>query len=418
VNPASSTPSPAGALAAATAATASATASAVAAPAARLESIDVLRGLVIALMALDHTRDFFHYGVFQNWDPLDLSRTTPALFLTRWITHFCAPIFIFLAGTGASLSTTRGRSKGSLSWFLLTRGLWLIFLEVTFIRCLGWKYSFALNSVALIVIWAIGVSMIVLAGLVHLPRPVIAAFGLILIFGHNALDDISPSAWGSWANVWRILHAGGSFPAGAGVTIIAGYPLIPWIGVMAVGYAFGGVRELEPNHRRNLMFALGLGAIALFILFRGFNLYGNTPGWKEQGTPLNTLFAILDCRKYPPSLSYLLMTLGPALIVLAWLDRGTPVWLRPALVFGRVPLFFYLLHLPLIHGLSVLVHRLRFTDVGWLFDMPGARPPPGAGFSLAGTYLAWIIVLLILYPVCRWFADLKRRRRDPWLSYL
>lgn len=374
--------------------------------------------MVIILMALDHTRDFFHHGAFEGWDPLDLSRTNVALFFTRWITHFCAPVFVFLAGTGAYLSGTRGKSKGELSWYLLTRGVWLVLLEITWVRCLGWTFSFDFGSIWLLVIWALGISMIVLAGLIHLPGWLIAAFGLLLIAGHNSLDGISPKSWGAFGPLWQLLHAGGGFELRPGLTIGAGYPLIPWIGVMAVGYAFGQIVVMEQNTRRRLLLGLGLGACLLFLLLRGTNLYGDKAPWTPKDNALLTFFAMLKCEKYPPSLSYLLMTLGPALLVLLALDRGIPRWLKPALVFGRVPLFFYLLHLPLIHGLSVAVHWVRFHDVRWLMGVADAKPPPNAGYGLVGTYLVWLVVILILYPVCRWFAELKRRRRDAWLSYL
>ena len=387
-------------------------------PSTRLESLDALRGIVIVLMALDHTRDFFHYGAFEGWDPLDLSRTSAALFFTRWITHFCAPVFVFLAGTGAYISFARGKSKRELSWFLFSRGCWLVFLEITWVKCFGWSFAFDFSAVWLLVIWALGVSMIVLAALVHLPVGIIATFGLVMIATHNALDGLTPKSWGDWEGLWRVLHAGGSFEVRPGITIGAGYPLIPWIGVMAAGYAFGQIVLLEPTQRRRLMLSLGLAACVLFLLLRGSNIYGDPKPWTTQDTALHTFFSALKCEKYPPSLSYLLMTLGPALLVLSWLDRGLPIWLRPVLIFGRVPLFFYLLHLPLIHGLSVAVHWFRFHDAGWLLGVPAAKPPANAGFGLIGTYLVWILILLLLFPVCRWFAELKRRRRDAWLSYL
>jgi uncharacterized membrane protein len=385
----------------------------------RLESVDLLRGLVIVLMALDHTRDFFHVGVFQGWDPLDLARTTPALFLTRWITHFCAPVFVFLAGTGASLSTTRGKSKRELSWFLLTRGLWLVLLEITWVRCLGWAFNFDFHAVWLLVIWAIGISMVVLSALVWLPRWAIAAFGLGMIFGHNALDPIQPDRWGAWAGLWRVLHAGGDFELWRGFRIGAGYPLVPWIGVMATGYSFGAVMTKPTEERRRWLISLGLCSVMLFFLFRFTNVYGDTRAWAPQKSPLFTLFSFLDCRKYPPSLCYLLMTLGPAVLFLRLFDGGMPQWLRPLLVFGRVPLFFYLLHLPIIHGFAVVVNLVRHGRADWLYgSTQGVKPPEDAGFGLVETYVAWILVLVILYPVCRWFAGLKRRRRDGWLSYL
>jgi len=386
--------------------------------AARLESIDLLRGLVMVLMALDHTRDFFHNGVFLGIDPLDLNRTTPAIFLTRWITHFCAPVFVFLAGTGAYLSTTRGKSKHELSWFLLTRGIWLVVLEVTWVKCFGWTFAFDYSWVALIVIWALGCSMIVLAGLVFLPTWAIAAFGLALIVGHNAFDGVKPEDLGGFGPLWQVLHAGGEFELFRGFRAIAGYPLVPWIGVMAAGYAMGKLMTQTTQRRRRLAI-LGASAVLLFLVLRLTQVYGEPKQWSEQSSPLWTLFSILDCRKYPPSLCYLLMTLGPALLFLALFDSGTPRGLRAAMVFGRVPMFFYLLHLPLIHCLSVLVHFIRFGHADWLYGRTsGVKPPPEAGFNLAITYLAWVAVILMLYPVCRWFAALKARSRAKWLSYL
>jgi uncharacterized membrane protein len=385
--------------------------------AARLESIDLLRGLVMVLMALDHTRDFFHNGVY-HFDPLDLSRTTPAIFLTRWITHFCAPVFVFLAGTSAWLSSTRGKSKRELSLFLLTRGAWLVVLEVTWIKCFGWTFAFDFSSVALIVIWALGCSMLVLAGLVHLPTWAVAAFGLVLIVGHNALDGVKPKDLGGFGPLWQLLHAGGDFELFRGFRVIAGYPLVPWIGVMAAGYAFG-LLMTQVAQRRRLLAILGVSATLLFVLLRLTRVYGEPNRWSAQSSPLWTLLSMLDCRKYPPSLCYLLMTLGPALLFLALFDRGAPRGLRPLLVFGRVPLFFYLLHLPLIHGLSVLANFMRFGHADWLYgNTAGVKPPPEAGFDLAITYLAWVVVILILYPVCRWFAAVKGRSRAKWLGYL
>jgi len=403
----------------------------------RLDSVDLLRGFVMVLMALDHTRDFFHNGVYQGFDPLDLSKTTIPLYFTRWITHLCAPVFIFLAGTGAFLSTTRGKSKRDLSWFLFTRGLWLVLLELTWIRWAGWAFAINLHEHWGIVIWAIGWSMVVLAALVHLPNWAITTFGLVIIVGHNALDPLRPSDFGSFAWLWRILHEGGSFEVASGVRLGAGYPLLPWIGVMAAGYGFGTILLREPAARQRWLFRVGLNMVVVFFLLRFSNLYGDAKLWKSQPTGVLTLLSMLDCTKYPPSLCYLLMTLGPAAILLAVLDRAVcspspPAAggegrgeegllirvLRPILVFGRVPLFYYLLHLPLIHGLAVAVNVIRFGHANWLYGTTPAKPPPDAGFDLPIVYLAWIIVVIVLYPACQWFADLKRRRRDVWLSYL
>ena len=384
--------------------------------AARLESIDLLRGLVMVLMALDHTRDFFHNGVY-HFEPLDLSRTTPAIFLTRWITHFCAPVFVFLAGTSAYLSRTRGKSKRQLSWFLFSRGVWLIVLEVTWVKCFGWTFAFDFSSVSLIVIWALGCSMIVLAGLIHLPTWAVAAFGLALIFGHNNFDGVKPEDLGGLGPLWRILHAGGEFEPVRGFHVIAGYPLVPWIGVMAVGYAMGQLMT-QASERRRVLVILGASAVLLFVFLRLTRVYGEPNQWSRQSNPLLTLLSILDCRKYPPSLCYLLMTLGPALLFLALFDSGVPRGLRPLLVFGRVPMFFYLLHLPVIHGLSVLANYVRFGHANWLYgNTAGVKPPPDAGFDLPIVYLAWAVVILLLYPLCRWFAALKASSRAKWLGY-
>jgi uncharacterized membrane protein len=380
----------------------------------RLDSVDALRGIVMILMALDHTRGFFSNATF---DPLNLAQTNPALFLTRWITHYCAPVFVFLAGTGAFLSTTRGKTKSELSWFLVTRGLWLVILELTVIKWTGWAFNFDLHSYGAAVIWAIGWSMVVLAGLVFLPVRFIALFGIVMIAVHNLFDYVRPADWGSFRWLWVILHQGREgiefLPR---YTLGIGYPLIPWIGVMAAGYAFGTILLRESNQRRKLIFGLGIALTLLFVLLRVSNVYGNPSPWSQQKTPLFTLFSILHCEKYPPSLLYLLMTLGPALIVLSILDRGVPRLFQPVLVFGRVPLFYYLLHLPLIHGLAVVFAYARHGHAHGLYGTPGPRPD-GYGYSLPLVYLIWIAVIVILYPVCRWFADLKRCRRDAWLSY-
>jgi uncharacterized membrane protein len=388
----------------------------------RLDSVDALRGLVMVIMALDHTRDFFSKDLV--FDPTDLGRTYPALFLTRWITHFCAPVFIFLAGTGAFLSTTRGKSRKELSWFLLTRGLWLVFLELTWVRCLGWQFNFDFHYSMGIVIWAIGWSMVALAGLIFLPLRWVTTFGLLMIASHNLFDYIKPQSWGPLGWLWKILHSGGEIAPVDGCRFAAGYPLIPWIGVMAAGYGFGRLLLREPAERRKWLWVLGASLTASFVLLRVLNVYGDPGPWSWQRNGLFTLFSFLNCHKYPPSLLYLLMTLGPALLVLAALDGGTPRWLKPVLVFGRVPLFYYLLHLPLIHALAVLASYLHYGRADWWFANPPESPdapslrPSDYGYALPIVYLVWLGVVLALYPICRWFAELKRRRREPWLSYL
>lgn len=383
---------------------------------ARIDSVDLLRGIVMVVMALDHTRDFFHSGALQGIDPLDLTRTTPGIFFTRFITHYCAPIFMFLAGTGAYLSVLRGKTKPALSWFLVTRGCWLIFLELTLLVWFGWDFAIHPTSYICATLWALGWSMITLAGLIHLPAWSILTFGLTLILGHNALDGIQPASLGAFAPLWQVLHAGGGFTLGGKIQVLAYYPLVPWIGVMAVGYGFGALYKWDSAVRRQRLLWLGTGLMLGFVLLRFSNLYGNPAPWVPQQNPVFTLLSFLNCQKYPPSLCYLLLTLGPGLLLLAWFERGTPRLLNPFLVFGRVPMFYYLLHIPFIHGLAVLINWIRFGGRD-LTTFGTAIPPADAGGGLPVVYLVWLCVVLVLYPACHWFANLKRRRHDAWLSY-
>ncbi len=371
----------------------------------------------MVLMALDHARDFFHAGAFRGEDPLNPATTSLALFFTRWVTHFCAPVFVFLAGTGAFLSTTRGKTKRDLSMFLVTRGLWLVLLELTWVRWAGWTFAVNLHEHWGLVIWAIGWAMIALAALVHLPLRAITAFSVVMIVGHNALDGVKATDLGSWGWLWQVLHEGGSFDIAAGVKFGAGYPLVPWIGVMAAGYSFGSLLMKPPHDRRRHLLKLGAALTLLFMLVRGLNLYGDPKPWMVQDDLLHTVFSFLDCRKYPPSLCYLLMTLGPALLLLATLDSVKGRAWRPLLVIGRVPLFFYLLHLPLLHGVSALTHLVIVGRADWLYGSTPARPPAEAGFSLPWVYVAWIGSLALLYPACKGFEALKRCSRAKWLSY-
>lgn len=397
----------------------------------RIDSIDLLRGIVMVIMMLDHTRDFFHNAAFQ-FDPTDPTRTNLALYFTRWITHFCAPVFVFLAGTGAYLQFARGKSKADLSRFLVTRGLWLIFLEVTLVR-LAVTFSFDYRFLGFLqVIWVIGVSMIVLAALIHLPLTAIAAFGLLMIGLHNLFDDFRYQGWGPesavpsvTAKLWILLHqAFQGFPIGGSYTpvVFVIYPLIPWIGVMAVGYVFGALYQLDVLRRKRLLLIIGGVSTALFIIVRGINEYGDPSSWSQQKNLVYTALSFLNTSKYPPSLLFLLMTLGPAILALALFEakEGSGRIREFFVTFGRVPLFFYLLQWLTAHLLSVVFHYLAGKPVAWLFRSPLTfdAPPAEAGFSLAVVYVAWIIGVLLLYPLCKWFAGVKARRRDWWLSYL
>jgi uncharacterized membrane protein len=384
----------------------------------RIGSVDLLRGIIIVIMALDHVHDFF--GALDA-SPTNLATTTAPLFLTRWITHFCAPVFFLLTGTGARLALQR-LSKGELSRFLLTRGLWLLFLEVVVMR-FALQFNFDYQVTIITVLWALGWSMIVLAGLIHLPDWTVIVFGAVLVAGHNLLDGIPATTFGSLAPLWSVLHAPGVLVNAPPHLVFVAYPLVPWLGVTALGYVLGQVYGWGADRRRNFLLRLGIGLSVGFVLLRLLNVYGDPVAWSVQKSPLWTLLSFLNTNKYPPSLLFLLMTLGPALLLLRALDNGPPRWLHPALTIGKVPLFFYVLHFYLIHLLAVLASYVRFGSVSGMFRSPdlGHFPftaPPGWAASLPAIYLLWAFVVVILYPCCRWYAGVKRRRKDWWLSYL
>jgi uncharacterized membrane protein len=388
----------------------------------RIQSVDILRGLVMIVMALDHVRDFFHYGA-EHFDPTDLTQTTPILFFTRWITHFCAPTFMFLAGTGAYLQSRRGKSTSEVAHFLWTRGLWLVVLELTWVRWFGWRMNFGNDQVFLWVIWALGVSMIALAGLIFIPWRALLVGSLAVILLHNAFDGITPAQFGPLGWLWKVLHVPDSIAVSQNITILTSYPLIPWIFVMAAGYCFGRVMDLESEPRRRLLFQLGGALIAGFVVLRWSNLYGDMSGWSSQSSPLLTIASFLNCTKYPPSLLYLLMTVGPGIFILGLLERVKLKDANPLIVFGRVPLFYYMLHIPLIHGTAILLGWFRYGRVDFMLHNPPSLFGPTLGFpadygyNLAIVYVIWIGIVVALYPACRWFAGLKQRNRSVVLSY-
>jgi uncharacterized membrane protein len=390
----------------------------------RVDSVDLLRGVVMIIMLLDHTREFVHRDVL-NFEATDLSRTNVLVFFTRWITHFCAPVFVFLAGTGAFLQTTRGKSRAELSKFLVKRGLWLVLLEFSLIRVVVWfniDFHFALM---LQVIWVIGVSMVILAALIHLPLRVIAMVSIAMIALHNLLDVIRVNPMegpGFWASVWMALHQPGVIFFTPTVYGLVLYPLIPWIGVLAAGYAFGAFYQLEAERRRRILFKLGAAMLVGFVLLRSVNVYGDPSRWEMQKNTIFTVLSFLNVSKYPPSLLFLLLTLGAAIIALPCFERIEKGRLSQIVgAFGRVPLFFYFGQWIAVHCLAMLAGYLAGQPIAWLFIGPLDRPSPNPGnlgFSLWVVYLFWFLGLLVLYPACRWFAELKRRRRDWWLSYL
>jgi uncharacterized membrane protein len=400
---------------------------------ARIDSVDVLRGLVMVIMALDHARDFAHIAGLQ--DPSNLQTTTVPIFLTRLVTHLCAPTFVFLAGCGAYLQLLRGKSRGSLSKFLVTRGLWLIVLEFTLVR-LAVDFDFDPIFVGIAqVIWVIGVGMILLAAFVWLPTVAAAIVGVGMVAIHNAFDGVRASPWGGPGNplpsagdyLWTVLHQPGMLPVAADGTpfVFVLYPLIPWIGVLLAGYAFGAIFRYPPERRVVLIGTLGSGLLAIFVLLRFLNVYGNPEPWSPQRSAAFTVLSFLKVEKYPPSLLFLCLTLGVALVLLAWFEHralhGKHSFLeRTLVVFGRVPLFFYMLQWIGTHGGALLLMVLAGKNYTRLLYDPLLVPRdiPPSGFSLPVVYALWITVVVLLYFPCRWFADLRSRRRDWWLSYL
>ena len=386
----------------------------------RLEHLDWLRGAVIILMALDHTRDFFSHDVM-GFEPTDLTKTSVAIFLSRWVTHFCAPVFAFLAGTSAYLSLGRGKSRGELAKFLITRGLWLVFLDLVWMKFV-WTFNFNLTSWDAATLWALGWSMVALAGFIFLPVRVTAAIAVAMIAMHNLSDGVRPEAFGPFAWLWQVLHVQSPIALGGGYSLFVVYPLIPWLGIMAAGYAFGAIVKWERDARRRTIFCLGLGATLTFIFLRAANVYGDLHPWSHQRSAVFTALSFVNCQKYPPSLLFLLMTLGPALMLMAALDRGKLGRLaQPIITFGRVPMFFYLVHFPLIHLLAIIYSLAKYQTAPWLFTAPLAWDakayPADFGFGITGVWCVWLLVVLLMYPLCVWFAQLKQRRRDAWLSY-
>jgi len=399
----------------------------------RIISVDLLRGLIMIIMLLDHTREYVHANAFL-FSPTDLTKTNVVLFFTRWITHFCAPTFVFLAGVSIFLQKLRGKGTNELARFLLTRGLWLIVLEFTVVRlAIFFDFDYSFFGIAE-VIWIFGVSMIVMAALVCLPVGIVGGFGLLLIFLHNALDGIriSPAmAMGGsapldgWQTFWLFLHQPGMVSPFGGLTkMFVAYPLIPWVGVMAAGYALGSVYSWESRWRRKWLFILGASASLLFVIVRSINVYGDPAPWATQPNAAFTLLSFLNVTKYPVSLLFLLMTLGPALILLTIADtsKGESVISRILITYGRVPLFYFILQMFVAHLAGVILGLINGFDVGFMFtNFPFAdniKPPPGFGSSLVVVYAAWIAGVVVLYPICKWYGHIKSRSGHWLFSYL
>lgn len=392
----------------------------------RLHSIDFLRGLVMVIMLLDHVRDYVHADAFR-FNPTDLSKTNVLLFFTRWITHLCAPTFVFLAGTSIYLQFLRGKSRAELSKFLLTRGLWLVFLEFTVIRlAMVFNLDYRFLGYAE-VIWIFGVSMIVLSGLIFLPVCLVGIIGVLMIAFHNLLDGfrVPPEiafagqpAPDLWQKLWLLLHQQGVVPLFGDVKMFVAYPLIPWIGVMAAGYAFGVIYTWDADKRRSLLLKLGGLLVISFVLASAAITYFYT----KQTDAVFIFLDFLNANKYPPSLLFLLMTLGPAMLILAFADdlNADKLINRILIVFGRVPLFYFILQMFLAHAFGVVLNYLAGKPVDFLFaNFPeSANAPPESGFSLTVVYAAWIAGLVMLYPLCVWYGKIKLNRRGFPFSYL
>jgi uncharacterized membrane protein len=386
----------------------------------RINSIDFLRGLVMIIMALDHTRDFIHKEALLQ-DPLDFATTSPWLFFTRWITHFCAPVFVFLAGTSAFFQSLR-KTRAELCSFLVKRGLWLIVAEVTLIT-FAISFDVKFSALFLQVIWAIGISMVLLGLAVWLPFKAILAIGLVIVLGHNSLDYYEAGLKERPGLFYSLLHAQNFIPVSENMVLGILYPFLPWTGLMFLGYSFGKLyTRYEGTERRKVLAWLGVGIIALFVLLRALNNYGDPSHWSQQKNALFTFFSFINTTKYPPSLLYLCMTIGPAMLFLAFAENIKNGFSKAVTVFGRVPFFYYILHFYLIHAIAMVLSFTRghsFAEgAAGVQGVPFKFAYPGEGYSLSTAYLVWIGVVLALYPLCRWYSRYKQTHKQWWLSYV
>ena len=384
----------------------------------RITSVDLLRGIIMIIMALDHTRDFFHFDA-QTGNPLDLNTTTPILFFTRWITHFCAPVFVFLSGTSAFLQSAR-KSKKELSIFLITRGLWLILAEVTIVNLLL-TFDINFSFIALEVIWAIGISMVILGLMTWLPFEIILAVGLLIVLGHNALDFYEKDQTTPFSATYNLIHRQGFHPLWGRQLLIL-YPFLPWAGLMMLGYCLGKVlRNNDAAYRKRFLIIAGISTIALFIILRFINVYGDPSPWSPQPNGFYTFLSFINSSKYPPSLFFMCMTIGPALLLMAWWDNIQNGFTKIVSVYGRVPFFYFLAHLFVIHLFSAVTYFMR----GHSFA-EGVNPTafikfiqPGEGVQLRYVYLVWLAIVIALYPLCKWYDGYKTNHKEKkWLSYL
>ncbi len=391
----------------------------IAKPKSRIASIDLLRGIVMVVMALDHCRDMIHYGALIDQDPLDLKTTTPVLFVTRWITHFCAPIFVLLSGTSIFLYGSKGRSRKQISIFLLTRGLFLMLLEILLIQPL-WAFGF--NLIFLQVIWAIGLAMVCMSILQFLPFRLLCVIGLAIIAGHNLLDKILIQSPKFISILWALVHQEDHFQLGSNFYLDVHYPFLPWLGIMIMGYCLGKLYlpNIDPAYRKTTLRTIGWAAVFLFIILRWINIYGDPNPWAKQNNALLTLLDFINVWKYPPSLLYILMTIGPGLIFLSYAEKINNLAANVFVVFGKVPLFYYIIHVPLIHLISWAIFFIsghKWNELDFI-HMRDANMPFGGGSPLWVVYLAWMLAIFILYFPCRWYGKYKATHSNWWLSYI
>jgi uncharacterized membrane protein len=386
----------------------------------RVNSIDILRGIVMVIMALDHTRDFFHITAITD-QPTNMATTSPALFFTRWITHFCAPVFVFLSGTAAFLNGQK-KTSAQLAGFLLKRGCWLIFIEIAIIS-LGLTFNPFYNFIIFQVIWAIGISMVLLSFLVRLPFRVLLAIGLLIFFAHNLLDYPEASRMGKINLFWGMVHGRNAvIPLGATHIIFVAYSFLPWTGLMLLGYCCGKLftPQIDPLFRRKILLRTGFFLISLFIALRFINAYGDPFPWTVQRNGMITFLSFMNVNKYPPSLMYGCITIGPALIVLALVENIQNGFTRFFTVYGRVPFFYYILHFYLIHLICVVFFFATGHAMKNAFEpnVPFGFRPAAFGYPLWVVYIVWLFVVLSLYPLCRKYNRYKSTHSQWWLSYL
>jgi uncharacterized membrane protein len=385
----------------------------------RIASVDILRGIIMIIMALDHSREYFHITAFTA-DPLDPAITTIPLYFTRWITHFCAPGFVLLSGLSAYLSSCN-KTRSEASVFLVKRGVWLIFVEIIIVT-FGITFNPFYNFIVLQVIWAIGCSMILLGLLTSFSYKAVLLAGMALVGGHNILDYATLPTGGVAGNLWTIFltSPGTVIPLSSAHFIGVFYTILPWTGVMCMGFCMGKWfhKGFDAVRRKHLLIITGVSLTGLFIILRLVNGYGDPLSWS---TAENGLLSFLNTTKYPPSLQYITMTLGPSILLLALLENVKKPWVHSLSVYGRVPFFYYILHFYMLHVLAVIAFFISGHTTAEIVDAQGSPfrfRPSNFGYGLPVVYLAWAIVVALLYLPCRWFGNYKMTHRQWWLHYI